>query len=151
MAELALGVVGIVPVLGLVFKSHKALYKKLKAYKEYSAEAKSARDGLKVQKALLENEWKLIWNLAVKTESERVMLKPSSDDAANEKADRLLRLKLGNNYDVCLSIMQAVQGILEGLEDELGRVLQVDESPEVCRFSRRPHSHKANIATNKCM
>lgn len=71
MADLALGAIGVVPVVEFVFKSFKGLYKNLKTFKEYAREAERIRRQLEVQEAIFKNEWKIL----------RTVFLPTADDS----------------------------------------------------------------------
>ncbi|KAI8711686.1 hypothetical protein NCS52_01432800 [Fusarium sp. LHS14.1] len=85
MAELALGAIGVVPVVEFVFKSFKGLYKNLKPFKQYDREAQRVRRELEVQEAIFKNEWQIL----------RTVFLPMADDSNLDIANHASRRKLG--------------------------------------------------------
>lgn len=118
MAELALGIVGVVPVAASAFKSIKSLYKKLKTFRQYTREAVRAQHELEVQEAIFRNEWRFLKNLLPPNGAKR----DAAANASNEKSrqlDRSLRDSLGSNYAVCERAISMIGEDLETLAAEI--------------------------------
>ncbi|RSL54802.1 hypothetical protein CEP54_009664 [Fusarium duplospermum] len=126
MAELALGAIGVIPVVEFVFKSFKGLYKNLKTFKQYARESKRVRQELEVQEAIFKNEWQIL----------RTVFSPTADDsnvvdianhASQGKLDKLqldqrLRRALGENYNACEKATEVIREDLQELTRELQEV-----------------------------
>ncbi|KAJ4186359.1 hypothetical protein NW767_012666 [Fusarium falciforme] len=105
MAELALGAIGVVPVVGFVFGAFKGLCKNLKTFKQYAREAKRVRQELEMQEAIFKNEWQILRTVFLPTADDSNAL-DIADHASRRKSDKLqldqrLRVALGENYDAC--------------------------------------------------
>ncbi|EEU37667.1 uncharacterized protein NECHADRAFT_87434 [Fusarium vanettenii 77-13-4] len=112
MAELALGAIGVVPVVEFVFKSFKGLYKNLKTFKKYDREAKRVRGELKILRTVF---------LPTADDSNA----PDIADHASRRSlgklqlDQRLRRALGENYDACEKATAVIREDLEELSREL--------------------------------
>ncbi|RTE81252.1 hypothetical protein BHE90_004237 [Fusarium euwallaceae] len=123
MAELALGAIGVVPVVEFVFKSLRGLYRDLKTFKRYTREAKRVQQELEVQEAIFKNEWQIL----------RTVFLPAADDSnapdvaghiGQRKLDKLqldqrLRRVLGENYNACEKATAVIGEDLQELTNEL--------------------------------
>ncbi|KAL2672471.1 hypothetical protein Neosp_013182 [[Neocosmospora] mangrovei] len=123
MAELALGAIGVVPVVEFVFKSFKGLYKNLKTFKRYDREAKRVRQELEVQEAIFKNEWQILRTVFLPTTDDSNVL-DIADHTSRRKSDKLqldqrLRRALGGNYDACEKATAVIREDLEELTREL--------------------------------
>ncbi|WAO96448.1 Hypothetical protein NCS54_01412100 [Fusarium falciforme] len=125
MAELALGAIGVVPVVGFVFGAFKGLCKNLKTFKRYAREAKRVRQELEVQEAIFKNEWQILRTVFLPTADDSNAL-DIADHASRRKSDKLqldqrLRVALGENYDACEKatavIREDLQELIRGLQD----------------------------------
>lgn len=141
MAELALGAIGVVPVVEFVFKSFKGLYNNLKTFKQYAREAKRVRQELEVQEAIFKNEWQIL----------RTVFLPRADDSdaldvadhtrrrklGKLQLDQRLRRALGENYDVCEKAIAMIREDLQELTRELQEVTLLANHQEVVLILHR--------------
>ncbi|RSL44823.1 hypothetical protein CEP53_011047 [Fusarium sp. AF-6] len=123
MAELALGAIGVVPVVEFVFKSLRGLYRDLKTFKRYTREAKRVQQELEVQEAIFKNEWQILTTIFLPTADDSNDL-DIADHAGRRKLDKpqldqRLRRALGENYDACEKATAVIGEDLQELTKEL--------------------------------
>lgn len=108
MAELALGIAGVVPLVSCAIKVYKEVNSKLKLFCHGSKEVKRIRKVFGVQSQVFANECRL-W-LAFVEEDDDVASEMASDPEHSSwddpRLNAFLRCRLGDNYDAWFQIKQ---------------------------------------------
>ncbi|KAH0431608.1 hypothetical protein CcaCcLH18_06912 [Colletotrichum camelliae] len=121
MAELALGVVGVVPLIGGAIKAYKEVNTKLKLFCQSSKQVKRMHQRLKTHRQVFANECRL-W-LAFVIDDDVLASEMASDsehDAWNDtRLDASFRSQLKDNYDVWLEINTEICQKIDSLESSL--------------------------------
>lgn len=120
MAELALGVVGVVPIVGFVLQSYKAVSKVLRDFRHCSAVVKRAQFALTYQHRIFENECQLLLQLV---DRDNVTIKdmlndPEHPEWASEDLDRDIVARLGDNREAYLCSVEACSDALKELREQ---------------------------------
>ncbi|KAF3800992.1 hypothetical protein GCG54_00010269 [Colletotrichum gloeosporioides] len=121
MAELALGIVGIVPLIGGAIKAYKEVNQKLKLFRHSSKEVKKTHKVLRIQRQVFANECRL-W-LAFGIEDDETATQMASDpehDGWNDPSlDASLRNRLKDNYDIWLEVNAGIVNTIDSLDTSL--------------------------------
>ncbi|KAK2018381.1 hypothetical protein LZ32DRAFT_599807 [Colletotrichum eremochloae] len=129
MAELALGVLGVVPLIGGAIKTYKQVHGKLKLFRHCSKEVKKVQKVLGVQRQVFANECRL-WLRFIQEDDEVASAMASDaehdgwDDAHLEAA---LQSRLKDNYETWLEICRDISGRIKELEANLDAFKLMDE------------------------
>ncbi|RSL95791.1 hypothetical protein CEP52_011841 [Fusarium oligoseptatum] len=138
MAELALGAIGVVPVVEFVYKSLRGLYRDLKTFKQYTREAKRVQQELEVQEAIFKNEWQILRTIFLPTADDSnapdIVSHVSRGRLDKLQIDQRLRRALGENYDACEKATVVIGEDLQELANELQDVTFLANNQE----SERP-------------
>ncbi|RSM09078.1 hypothetical protein CDV31_007845 [Fusarium ambrosium] len=138
MAELALGAIGVVPVVEFVYKSLRGLYRDLKTFKRYTREAKRVQQELEVQEAIFKNEWQILRTIFLPTADDSnapdIVSHVSRGRLDKLQIDQRLRRALGENYDACEKATVVIGEDLQELANELQDVTFLANNQE----SERP-------------
>lgn len=115
MAELILGAVGVVPLIGVALKSYKTLYSELKAFRRCCSSLKRFHKVLRIQRQLFENECELLlrYCLGDGLVVQRMVANPEHENWSDPKQDESIKKLLKTNYEACGEL---VGGILEAIQ-----------------------------------
>ncbi|KAH6892035.1 hypothetical protein B0T10DRAFT_283521 [Thelonectria olida] len=120
MAELALGVLGIVPLVGVAIKSYKTLTSKLRAFRHCSSTVHRVYKKLRVQRRIFKNECHLLLRHGVDDEAAIRDLMSDFDHRGwnNQDWEKHLRVSLKENYDECAEHVRDIIETIRRLEAE---------------------------------
>ena len=121
MAELVLGALGVVPLIGFAIKSYKTLYHELKTFRHCSKGVRRGYRQLKTQRQLFENECLLLLRDCVRDDMvvEAMMVDPDHDGWRDDTQDGSLRELLKANYEVYAELVQDILETTQKLESRL--------------------------------
>ncbi|GJC96752.1 hypothetical protein ColKHC_05578 [Colletotrichum higginsianum] len=121
MAELALAILGVVPLIGVATKGYKQANGKLKAFRHCSREAEKVRKVLKIQQQVFANECFLWLRFAIDDDeiASAMASDPEHGNWGDDSLESSLRTRLKNNYEPWFEIVQDVTRYLEELENGL--------------------------------
>ncbi|KAF6784169.1 hypothetical protein CSOJ01_15785 [Colletotrichum sojae] len=129
MAELALGIVGIAPLIGGAIKAYKEVNLKLKLFRHSSKEVKKVYKVLRIQRQVFVNECRL-WLKFIIDDDETAMgmaSDPNHDRWGDPELDSSFKSRLKDNYDAWLD---TTKDILESIEELEGSLAAFKESSE---------------------
>ncbi|KAH7367065.1 hypothetical protein B0T11DRAFT_50059 [Plectosphaerella cucumerina] len=132
MAELALGVAGVVPLALLVFKAHKSTREKLKIFRKYDDEAARLQKEFDIQRQFFRNEWRILLETTVEDANAISAMNQdfSHEDWSSPELNQHLTVVLGQNYETFLDIFEMIHRASEELENELERINTSDEDED---------------------
>ncbi|KAF7552230.1 hypothetical protein G7Z17_g4474 [Cylindrodendrum hubeiense] len=118
MAELALGILGVVP---MALKSYQVLASKLKTFRHCSSIVQRMYKMLRVQRRVFENECQLLLRGCLYDDStaQLMIADPDHRDWGKRSWDDNLRASLKENYDDCVELVQSILEIIRQLESDL--------------------------------
>ncbi|PVH71685.1 hypothetical protein DL98DRAFT_503310 [Cadophora sp. DSE1049] len=121
MADPASLALGVIPLVGVVIKSYKEVYSKLKTFRHCSSTVQRVQKKLKFQRRVFENECHLLLRFVLDDDSVVADMKSDSDhDNWKDKGlDRQMRERLSQNYKACLQIVEDIRSAIEGMAEEL--------------------------------
>lgn len=120
MAELILGAIGVVPLIGIAIKSYKTLYTELKTFRHCSSNLKRFLKLLRIQRQLFENECQLLLRdcLSDKLSVQDMIADPDHKSWGDKKLDESIKKLLKTNYDACEELvgnsLEAIQKLESG-------------------------------------
>ncbi|KZL82960.1 hypothetical protein CI238_01981 [Colletotrichum incanum] len=119
MAELALGILGVVPLIGGAIKAYKQVNGKLKAFRHCSKEAKKIQKVLRIQQQVFSNECRLWLRFAIEDDEivSEMASDPEHENWGDASLESCLRTRLKNNYEPWVEIIQDITGYVEELEN----------------------------------
>ncbi|WQF83672.1 hypothetical protein CDEST_08686 [Colletotrichum destructivum] len=119
MAELALGILGILPLIGGAIKGYKQANRKLKAFRQCSEEARKVRTVLKIQQKLFSNECRLWLRFAIDDDkiASEMASDPEHENWGDDGLESSLRTRLEDNYETWFDIVQDITEFLGRLEN----------------------------------
>ena len=126
----AVGVVfGVLPILIEVVKSYTKVTDKIHIFRHYSREVKRRQVQLQVHKQIFHNECRLILRLVVEDDQEaKDMLDNALDERWKSKElNDQMNYCLKENFELCKSIIEGSQVIVEDLEVDLKKFDFFDE------------------------
>ncbi|KAF9871368.1 hypothetical protein CkaCkLH20_11015 [Colletotrichum karsti] len=129
MAELALGIVGVVPLIGGAMKAYKEVNGKLKLFRHSSREVKKVHKVLRIQRQVFANECGL-WLRLIMDDDEvasEMASDPSHDGWNDPYLDNSFRSRLKKNYDAWFEITKDISDNIEILETQIS---SYEASPE---------------------
>ncbi|OHF01591.1 hypothetical protein CORC01_03081 [Colletotrichum orchidophilum] len=120
MAELALGVVGVVPIVGFVLQSYKAISKTFRDFRHCSTVVKRTRIILTYQERIFKNECQLLLQRAHRGDDavDEMLDDPDHPEWMNVDLDRNITVWLGSNREAYLCTVEACSEALEGLREQ---------------------------------
>ncbi|KAK7429363.1 hypothetical protein QQZ08_004176 [Neonectria magnoliae] len=122
MAELALGIAGVVPLRGLAVKSYRQVHSKLKTFVHYSKTLKHMRKRLNLNRSMFELECHYLLRFAFDDATIREM---KSDEQRPEWTDAefegKVRLGLGTSYEDDIGLVEDVREVVEELSQAIDR------------------------------
>ncbi|KAF0323089.1 hypothetical protein GQ607_009633 [Colletotrichum asianum] len=121
MAELALGVVGIVPLVGGAIKAYKEVNRRLKLFRHSSREVKNVFKLVKIQRQIFSNECCLWLRFALEDGDiiSEMASDPGHDGWKDPSLDESLRSRLKENYSVWVDIIAGISVTIHNLETDL--------------------------------
>jgi hypothetical protein len=124
MAELALGIAGVVPLALLVLKTHKSTREKLKIFKKYDDEAARLQKEFDIQRQFFRNEWRILLKTTIQdADAISAMNQDFSNEAwSSSELNQKLNAVLGQNYETFLHVFEMIHQASEELECELERI-----------------------------
>ncbi|WYZ44004.1 hypothetical protein EsH8_VII_000440 [Colletotrichum jinshuiense] len=119
MAELALGIIGIVPLIGGAIKAYKQVNGRLKAFRHCSNEVKKVRKVLGIQQQVFSNECRLWLRFAIDDDeiASDMASDPEHENWGDASLESSLRTRLKNNYKPWVEIVQDITRYIEELEN----------------------------------
>ncbi|KAK3290853.1 uncharacterized protein B0H64DRAFT_349583 [Chaetomium fimeti] len=121
MAELILGAVGVVPLIGIAFKSYRTLHSELKTFRHCSSNLKRFLKLLRIQRQLFENECQLLLRDCLGDELvvQDMVADPEHGSWSDPKRDESIKKLLKSNYEafeeLVGDILEAIQKLESGL------------------------------------
>ncbi|KAE9575203.1 hypothetical protein CGMCC3_g8570 [Colletotrichum fructicola] len=121
MAELALGVVGIVPLVGGAIKAYKEVKRRLKLFRHSSREVKNVLKLVKIQRQIFSNECCLWLRFALEEDDiiSEMASDPGHDGWKDPSLDESLRSRLKENYSVWVDIISGISVTINNLDTDL--------------------------------
>lgn len=145
MAELALGIVGVVPVIGGAIKAYKEVYTKLKLFCHSSKQMKRMHQRFKTHRQIFANECRLWLAFVIDDDIAFEMASDSEHDGWNDTClDASFRSQLGNNDDVCLEINTEICQKIDSVEASLAKFEETSEM-KVLLINDRWNSPQARL------
>lgn len=143
MAELALGVMGVIPLLGIAYKSYRSVYTTLKAFRHSSNDLENIHKRLKLSRDYFQLECCLLLRFALDEESIDAMRADLNHaNWSTLDLESRLRSSLSSGYETCEVLAESINRSLKQFEEEMRRFdgLETDP-PEV----RHPVHHLQRI------
>ncbi|KAH6970904.1 hypothetical protein BKA56DRAFT_621701 [Ilyonectria sp. MPI-CAGE-AT-0026] len=138
MAELALGVAGVVPLIGLAVKSYRQVHSKLKTFVHYSKALKQMRKRLNLNRSMFELECHYLLRFAFDDE---IILLMKADGHRKEWEDPVfedqVQRGLGANYEGYMGLVEDVGELLEVLSKAIDRCTETNEGERLKDAMRR--------------
>ena len=121
MAELALGALGVVPLIGFAIQSYQSLYTELKTFRHCSSTVRRMHEKLDVHRQVFANECKLLLrdSLGDRATVKAMMNDPKHEGWKDEGNDKSLKGLLDANYDVCARLIEYIRKTAEKLKSAL--------------------------------
>lgn len=120
MAELILGAVGLVPLIGLALNSSQTLWTELKAFRNCNNNVRRLHKKLKYQRQIFENECELLLRDCLGNEAEvQAMVADPNHVSWNSERDVSLHKLLKKNYGACWEHVNDINEALKKLETVL--------------------------------
>lgn len=124
MAELALGALGVVPLIGFTIKSYTTLYTTLKTFRNCDSNVERLRKRLRGQRRIFENECLLLLRGCLQDSDnssidiEGMMADPAHEDWLNHElmAEDDLKRSLMHNYDECIALVQDIGEVIKKIQ-----------------------------------
>ncbi|OLN96893.1 hypothetical protein CCHL11_02467 [Colletotrichum chlorophyti] len=130
MAELALAVVGVVPLVGGAIKAYKEVNGKLKLFRHHSKEVKKVHKVLKIQRQVFANECRLWLGLVIDDDEVASEMASDSDhEGWNDfRLDASFRSQLNDNYEAWFEITKDISESISDIELAVERFEIVPET-----------------------
>lgn len=121
MAELILGAVGVVPLIGVALKSYKTLYSELKTFRHCSSNLKRFLKLLRIQRQLFENECQLLLRdcLGDELAVQDMVANPEHGSWSDLKQDESIKKLLKTNYEAFEELVGDILEVTQKLESGL--------------------------------
>lgn len=121
MAELALGAVGVVPLIGFTIKSYKTLYSTVKTFRHCSKDVERLRKKLRSQRCIFENGCQLLLRECLRdADVEGMMDDPDHEDWLDhsEKTEDMDR-SLKQNYETIIELVQEIGDAIRRIQSSM--------------------------------
>lgn len=119
MAELALGALGVIPLIGFTIKSYQKLYTTVKTFRHCSSNVERLRKKLRTQRCIFENGCQLLLRecLQDSADVEGMMGDLDHEDWLDHAVgpDDIKR-SLNQNYDVLVELVQEIGDAIEHIQ-----------------------------------
>lgn len=134
MAELALGVVGVVPLIGGAITAYKEVNRKLKLFRHRSKETRKLQKVFRIQRQVFANECRLWLKFVIEDDdiAAGMASDPDHDGWSGPNLDASLRSRLRENYDTWHDITAEISQSIGTLEAEITSLEELSEA-RVCR------------------
>ncbi|KAM7194208.1 hypothetical protein V8F33_007354 [Rhypophila sp. PSN 637] len=121
MADPASLALGIIPLVGVAFKSYAAVYKKISTFVHCSTKLQRIHKRFKFQRRIFENECHLLLRFAIPDTATINSMKtnPDHENWSKKTIDDELKQQLGANYELCLEVVHDIGSALSWLQDQL--------------------------------
>lgn len=135
MAELALGVMGVIPLLGAAYKSYRSVYSTLKAYKHSSRDLSNISKRFRLAKSYFQHECCLLLRFALDEESIKAMRADlDHENWSTPDLEAQLQESLASGYASCELLADGINESLKKFGDELQLFEDLaNDHPEVSR------------------
>lgn len=132
MAELVLGAVGVVPLIGFTIKSFQTLCKELNTFGRCSRTVKRMESLLTIQKRIFMNICHLLLRESLEDDTVGAMLKNAEHESwGDEGRSKNLKELLDMNYGACYELIETILETSQKLESGLA-----------CFQALKPHKFK---------
>lgn len=148
MAELALGIVGIAPLVGGAIKAYKEVNSRLKLFRHSSKEVKKVHKVLRIQRQVFVNECRL-WLKFIIEDDETAMAMasdPDHDRWADPELDASFKSRLKDNYNAWL---ETTKDVSEGIEELEANLTVFKEEPEEGAKVGERHTQKRGFGSDR--
>lgn len=111
MAELALGALGVIPLIGFTIKSYKKLYSTVKTFRHCSSNVERLRKKLRSQKCIFENGCQLLLreSLGDEADVEGMMGDPDHEDWLDHAVQTDdVKGSLSKNYELIIELVHDI-------------------------------------------
>lgn len=115
MAQLALGIVNIVP---LAVHSFEAVSSTLNTCRNYSRIVQRIRKAFGIQRRIFENECYLLLRVGLGEHAEAMIANPTHEDWERGQLELEIQTSLKDNYATCIEIMERIVEAINKLEIE---------------------------------
>ncbi|KIL88410.1 hypothetical protein FAVG1_08490 [Fusarium avenaceum] len=123
MAELALGLLGVVPLTTLAFKTSRSVHSKLKSFKHYSNEVSEVNNVFLLEQNRFKREYEILLRLVADEKTAKAITREANqvDDNTTDtqRVDEELREALGSGYDDWLELSKDINKVLVELATQL--------------------------------
>ncbi|KAL8418259.1 hypothetical protein RB594_001753 [Gaeumannomyces avenae] len=125
MAELAIGVLGLVPLIGGAHTGVRAAKKKFRSFKKYSSEVRRISNSLDMEKASFRNQTRLVLQLALddrdgaEKDIEAILGCRDETLAAKLGLEERLQACLADSYEPCRAVFEQIAADINHLEQQL--------------------------------
>ncbi|KFA79320.1 hypothetical protein S40288_03571 [Stachybotrys chartarum IBT 40288] len=136
MAELVLGVLGVVPLIGFTIKSYQELWSKAKTFRHCSAAVQRLHKKLTIQRRVFENECHLLLRVCIQDDGVvgAMMLDDNHQNWDNEELNNKFRMAFKQNYEELIELVHDISGSIFQIQDELDcfKVIQSHQQMDEC-------------------
>ncbi|KAH7145485.1 hypothetical protein B0J13DRAFT_553569 [Dactylonectria estremocensis] len=110
MAELALGILGVVPLIGVAIKSFRHVSSTLRDFRHYSSKVERIRKRLKLQRQTFTNECNILLRLVLDDDDTVSAMVSNSEHKnwTNLQLDGDLRAQFGESYEAWFDLVQEI-------------------------------------------
>ncbi|KAM5348553.1 hypothetical protein ACJ41O_008377 [Fusarium nematophilum] len=121
MAELALGALGVVPLITFAFKTSRNVRSKLKAFRHYSDEVSDVHRVFYREQHRFKREYEILLRLVVDEKTVKAIARDSRQSSQTDEQDveEELREALGSGYNDWLELAKDINDVLDELEAQL--------------------------------
>ncbi|KAK7397784.1 hypothetical protein QQX98_012847 [Neonectria punicea] len=147
MAELALGIAGIVPLIGLAVKSYRQVHSKLKTFVHYSKTLKHIRKRLNLNRSMFELECHYLLRFAF---DDATIQEMKTDEQRREWTDAgfegKVRLGLGTSYEGYMGLVEDVGDVVDELSQAIDRCAEDTQEGERLKDKMRRLKKRGKLA-----
>lgn len=121
MAELVLGVLGVVPLIGFTVKSYQELWSKAKTFRNCSAAVQRLHKKLTIQRRVFQNECHLLLRECIQDDAVvgAMMSDENHQNWGKEELNNKFRMAFKQNYEECIELVHDIGGAIFQIQDEL--------------------------------
>lgn len=119
--SLALGVLGVLPLISMALKTYRNVRTTFKTYRQYSREMKRLSNKVGAARQLFVNHSEVFVKIAMREEEIVVaMVKNEADSRWDDtEAENKIRQKLSDNYKACRDVFEEIITTLSEIRNEL--------------------------------
>lgn len=134
MAELALGVIGVLPVLVKTVSACAKVHNGFHTLRHWSEEVREISDQYYIRKELFMNEARLLLLKVVDEKAAKGMVENQEDERwKSEELSGRLRAMLNDRYQLWRSIIEATYNVVDAMAEEMKRFPVVQERERMVR------------------